>query len=147
MNTKMNIEKYPITGLSSCIWMHVLTDVCVSVCIQRCERERERHTLQRLEMWRQLMDSQSRQLARSNTLYTMHFTAHQIPPTSSKKLITISWSPSLDTGESSPKGQTRSPDFKDLGKSCIMRWRRIHRMLRVAKMKVMELNFRKLTSF
>lgn len=47
------------------------------------------HALQRPEMWRELMDRQLRQLARSNTPYIMLLSPHQIPPTSSKKLVTI----------------------------------------------------------
>lgn len=45
------------------------------------------HALQRPEMWRELMDLQLRQLARSNTPYIMLLSPHQIPPTSWKKLV------------------------------------------------------------
>lgn len=51
------------------------------------------------------------QQVRSNTLYIMLLTAHQIPPTSSKKAVTILWC--LDTRASSPKGTRRRSDFWD----------------------------------
>lgn len=53
------------------------------------------------------------QQVRSNTLYIMLLTAHQIPPTSSKKVVTVLWCPSLDTRQSSPKGMRRRSDFWD----------------------------------
>lgn len=69
--------------------------VCVLGCM--CTHTHTR-TLQRLEMWRELMCPQSRQLARSNTHILLLLSAHQIPPTGSKEHVSISWSP-LRTAE------------------------------------------------
>lgn len=89
---------------------HAYRCVCLCVCEHGCE---PMGTIQRLEMWGELKDRQTRPLARSNTLYIMLLTAHQKPPTSSKKLVNIAWSSSLDGGELSPQGKTSSPDFWD----------------------------------
>lgn len=104
----------------------------LSVC--QCVRLWHTHKVQRLGMRR------NRQQVRSNTQYIMLLTEHQMPPTSSKKLFTISWSTCLDSRAHRARRSLQIFDTKakanrilkwiggrgfsmgDLGDSCIMRW-------------------------